>query len=257
MENKAFYFGIPLRCKASSNDWENICLLFNRTLWSVYNQTNPDFKIIVACHEIPPLTKDYDNRLEFIEVDIPFPKNLDEQMSDKGYKLHSIGKRIREYGSGFTMIVDADDLVSRNIVDFVTKNRKNDFGWYVKNGYILYHDTGKFHYAPKFPSGSNAIINYTTDALPENMNDAYTPSSPENKYIIIMGHSTEVKKQACAKIGRPLKPLPFRAAVYVLGTGDNHSTLNGRRSKIRSIIDAFLSTEITKEIRDEFSIDWM
>ena len=45
------YFGIPLRSKETSNNWDKVTEFFNRTLWSVYNQTDPDFRIIVACHD--------------------------------------------------------------------------------------------------------------------------------------------------------------------------------------------------------------
>lgn len=35
------YFGIPLRSKETSNNWDKVTEFFNRTLWSVYNQTDP------------------------------------------------------------------------------------------------------------------------------------------------------------------------------------------------------------------------
>lgn len=252
------YFGIPLRSKFSSINWEKVCLLFNHTLWSVYNQTNPDFKIIVACHEIPGLIKQYDDRVEFIRVDIPFPKDLYEQMCDKGYKVHTIAKHIRDLGGGFTMIVDADDLISNQIVNFIESHIDNQFGWYIKTGYILYLDRMLLKYAPKFPSGSNCIINYTPDLLPDSMEGAWRPSNESNEYIITKGHSTKIKKTACAKINRPIRPLPFRAGVYVLGTGDNHSTLNGSRSFYRNIFDRLTpAINISLSIKQEFSIDWL
>lgn len=252
------YFGIPLRSKTSSNNWDKVCILFNRTLWSVYNQTNPNFKIIVACHEKPKLDKNYDDRVEFIQVDIPFPKDLNEQMCDKGYKVHKIAKRIREYGGGFTMIVDADDLISNKIVEFVLNNKTNLYGWYIKSGYILYLDKMQLKYAPKFPSGSNCIINYTQELLPDNMENAWKASNETNLYIVIKGHSVTTKKNACADIGRPIRPFPFKAAIYVLGTGDNHSTLNGQRSLLRNLFDFLTpSKSINNKIKNEFSIDWI
>ena len=252
------YFGIPLRSKASSTNWEQVCVLFNRTLWSVYNQTHPDFKIIVACHEKPELTKQYDHRVEFIQVDIPFPENLSEQMCDKGYKVHTIAKLIREYGGGFTMIVDADDLISNRIVNFIVNNKENQYGWYVKAGYILYLDKMKLKYAPKFPSVSNCIINYTPDLLPDTMDNAWSQSDESKSHIILKGHSIKTKKYSCASIGRPIKPIPFNSAIYVLGTGDNHSTLNGQRSIFRRVFDAFTpNISFSVKMKKEFSIDWI
>jgi len=255
------YFGIPLRSKFSSNNWEIVSKLFNRTLWSVYNQkTNYLFKIIVVCHELPELEKKYDkNVVEFHQVSTPYPQNLKEQMNDKGYKVHVIGKIIRDYGGGFTMIVDADDLISNKIVEFVYKNIKlNNFGWYVSVGYCFYLDKIRLNIAPKFPSGSNTIINYTRELLPSNMENAWKSSVPENEFIIIKGHSRKVKIEACKNIGRPLQALPFKGAIYVLGTGDNHSTLSGYRSSLREFLDNTITRRrITDKIKEEFSIDWL
>ena len=72
------YFGVTLRSRASAKNWNNVEKDFNRTLRSLYNQTDPDFRIIVACHDIPRLDGKYDDRVEFLVTDIPiltyFPK---------------------------------------------------------------------------------------------------------------------------------------------------------------------------------------
>ena len=69
------YFGVPLRSKASSNNWDNVTRVFNRTLRSIYRQTDPGFKIIVACHDLPELFEAYDERVEFLIADCPVPTN--------------------------------------------------------------------------------------------------------------------------------------------------------------------------------------
>ncbi|MCC8014252.1 MAG: hypothetical protein LIO87_03570 [Eubacterium sp.] len=92
------YFGIPLRSKAASNDWKNVERVFNRTLQSVYRQTDPEFKIFVACHDKPELTHEYDDRVEFLISDTPTPTNRKEMMFDKGWKVSMIAGRIRESG---------------------------------------------------------------------------------------------------------------------------------------------------------------
>ena len=37
------YFGIPLRSQKTAKDWDTVVRVFNRTLRSVYRQTDPDF----------------------------------------------------------------------------------------------------------------------------------------------------------------------------------------------------------------------
>lgn len=90
------YFVIPLRSKAASRDWAGVTRTFNRTLESCYNQTNPDFRIFVACHDIPELEHEYDDRVQFLPVTIPTPKDFKEMMFDKGYKMHTCMQAVQK-----------------------------------------------------------------------------------------------------------------------------------------------------------------
>ena len=81
------YFGVTLRSRASARNWENVVRDFNRTLRSISRQADPEFRVIIACHEIPPLEESYDGRVEFLTTDVPTPTNSHEMMQDKGYKL--------------------------------------------------------------------------------------------------------------------------------------------------------------------------
>lgn len=98
------YFGVPLRSKAASKDWDNVTRVFNRTLHSICNQTDPDFKVFVACHDIPLLDKQYDQRVEFLIADTPIPTSKKEMMLDKGWKVSMIARRIRELGGGMSCL---------------------------------------------------------------------------------------------------------------------------------------------------------
>ncbi len=61
--------------------------------------------------------------MEFLEVDFPPPIYRDEQIVDKHRKREVIACRLREEGGGYTMFVDADDLVSNRLVEFVHWDR--------------------------------------------------------------------------------------------------------------------------------------
>ena len=63
-------FAIPLRAKATTKNWDFCVERFNATIQSIFNQTNPNFKCLVACNDIPKLKKEYDDRLEFIQVNL-------------------------------------------------------------------------------------------------------------------------------------------------------------------------------------------
>lgn len=248
------YFGVTLRSKAASKNWDHVMQDFNRTLASICAQTDPDFHVIVACHELPELEKQYDDRVEFLQTDIPCPTNPHEMMQDKGYKLSIIGKRIRELGGGYTMIVDADDLISSRVAAYVNSHPgKNGFA--PKYGYV--HVMGEscvrrtLH--PDQICGSCIIVNYTIDDLP-----AELPASPRDEsakgYILRRAHPTI--RPHMAQIGRPLERLPFPATVYIRGTGDNHSMLGGGQLGLKRRLEQLLRREIPlRKISAEFGME--
>ena len=49
------FFGIALKARATAKSWALVVRDFNRTLASIYNQSNPNFRVLVGCHEIPDL----------------------------------------------------------------------------------------------------------------------------------------------------------------------------------------------------------
>lgn len=249
------YFGIPLRSKETSKNWDMVSMLFNRTLNSVYNQTNSEFKIIVACHDIPVLNREYDERVEFIKVTSPMPKNKEEMMIDKGHKIHTIAMRIREYGGGYTMMVDADDLISNRIADYVIKNDSEN-GFISQNGYYYHIGNNYIKKGHKFPNGSSTIVKYDINDLPNVYYDNMTTNNNENPHIIRKRHGDIPR--ICKELGRKLAPLPFIASIYVRDTGDNHSLIGKSESKFRVLEQIIMpKIRINDKIRKEFSIDWI
>ena len=252
---------IPLISKKAAKNWDMISLLFNRTLWSCYNQTDPDFRILIACHDIPELTKKYDSRVEFIRItesEAPIPTTQDEKMVDKGYKTHTLAIRLRELGGGYAMMVDADDLISCRMAEFINRH-PNEHGFYVKTGYVYFVGDNYMRVMPKFSSGSSCIVNYSIEDLPDSYPSVMTPNCDANEWIIRKRHGGVVP--ACKAAGRPLKPLPFKGAVYVLGSGENHS-LYGKTTKyqtrLREVVEMFEHKHSIKEkLKKEFSIDWL
>lgn len=251
------YFGIPLRSRETAKHWDLVTEFFNRTLWSVYNQTDPDFRIIVVCHDIPDLCHTYDERVEFIQVDVPVPKTKEEMMVDKGYKVHTVGMRVRKYGGGFTMMVDADDLQSNRIAAYVNSHPDAN-GFVSHNGYYFHVGDDFVKKGHKFPNGSSTIVKYSVDDLPSEYYGKMVASVNTNPHIIRKQHGDIPR--ICAELGRPLEALPFIASIYVRETGDNHSLMNKNESKYRVLEQKIMPKLYFKkhpEICKEFSIDWM
>lgn len=183
------FFGIPLRSKASSQNWDKVTKVFNRTLRSVYSQTDPDFKIYVACHEIPNLEGKYDSRVEFLISDRETPKTKEEMLLDKGWKVSMIAKCIREAGGGYTMLVDSDDLVSNRIAEYVNSHPHCN-GYLSKYGYVYNEGLG---YMKKVKNlyrlcGSCSIVYYSADDLPDKMPESFFDDSLVDQWVIRKPH---------------------------------------------------------------------
>jgi len=243
-----FYFGIPLRSFASSKDWGRVCRLFSATLNAVLNQTSPSFEVIVACHEIPETKIGDDPRVTYLVSQRKAPENVPDQMMDKHYKRRMIAAEVRRRGGGYIMAVDADDLVSRRIVEFVEKNQ-HPFGYIVGRGYELDLQSKSIRSAPRFDKlcGSSGIFKFASTELP--------PSADADSEFLSDSYGNHSKwRETSIELKRPLLDLPFPAVLYVTNSGENHSIATGnvgwRRKLVRAVTPR--TTDLSK-----FDVEFM
>lgn len=224
------YFLIPLRSKAVSKKWQRVCQNFERTLDSCYNQTSADFKIIVVCHDIPNLTRKYDESVSFVTMDTRPPSNASEMMKDKSEKIYRGMQVIRclieqnKERGGYVFPVDADDLVSNKIAAFF-EGLHDKHCYLSKFGYIWYEGTSFLRVAKHLyrTCGSCCIIYYETEELPPNK-----VSGQEVSFSYLFRNSHRLLPSIAMERGKVFHVLPFPSTIYVLGTGENHSIFYGR-----------------------------
>lgn len=276
-------FALPLRSKESSKNWDVVLHNFHRTIRSIFNQTDPDFRCIVACNQKPEMDREYDERLEFLELPyMPVPGSWLEMARDKFWKLTMITVRAREILEQqehpekgiYIMPVDADDLLHRRIAEYCRKF-PNEHGFVSKDGYVW--NNGKKYFRihkdlHTYCGSCNIIKMYREDlpvecpAAPELCHDRDTAVWMNARYPIRFDHHIIVDHYA--KTGRPFSRLPFRSTVYVLGTGDNISAIHQElyekkgpsRKRFHPIaflrkINVFSYMPITNMIRREFGFD--
>ena len=237
------YFGIPLRSKKASKNWAMVTKIFNRTLESIYRQTDPDFHVIIACHDIPELYRNYDERVEFLVSDQPLPENKREMRLDKGWKISMIAVRIRQMGGGYTMIVDSDDIVSNRIAEYLNAH-PGENGFLSKFGYLYREGMPyvKKIYAPHRICGSCSIINYSVEDLPDIMPENLWDDTFKDKWIIRKSH--RLLPKYLKEHGRELARMPFPTTIYVRNTNDNISMMGGRDLNKKRKIEGMLRRKI-------------
>ena len=206
-------FIIPVKSKTVTSDWAHFSNLVDRCINSICNQSNKDFKVLVACHEIPQTKFNNDSRVEFLKVDFAPPilnHNADDKWLkefDKGKKLKFAAAHATKLGASYVMTVDSDDCISKKITGFVSKNTDSSIlGWYVKKGY-LYREgkTYAFLNLKNFNTlcGSSVII------------------KPEHIDLMYSKDYWFKHERISFKDNMSLLPMPFPGSIYSLVNGTN------------------------------------
>lgn len=248
-----FYFITSLRHPGNCNSYDRVSFLLENTLRSVCKQTSENFKVLVVCNKIPAIN--VNKSVEFLEVDFPAPSSLNRAQtgmeairSDRGYKYMAGLIYIRPYNPSYVMFFDADDFISNRIVEFVTQ-QKEKCGWYIETGYQF--QTGDTHLSSMsnfhHHCGTSLIYPYSMLEIPSGLAGEVNLSSikrysDENYLKNVLG-SHRAAVMIHQSWGYSFRPLPFPCAIWILGTGENHSGKNGHPGDIA----------ISNEISNEFS----
>ncbi|MBL8579966.1 MAG: glycosyltransferase family 2 protein [Mesorhizobium sp.] len=127
-------FGVTLASSRTVQDWALTCNLLKSTLKSVLRQSDPRLRVIICGHEMPDLAELRDERVEFMSLQGPPPYQPTKFRTDKFRKRLNVGKRLHQLGGGYYMQLDADDIVHRDLVDYVLRERHPN-GHLIPKGY--------------------------------------------------------------------------------------------------------------------------
>ena len=259
-------FVVPLKSQKVSKSWNYTSELVTRSMRSICNQTSSNFKVIVVCHEKPNTNFVHPN-ISYVEVDYPAPKSTDYNAKrlDKVRKVATGLTLAKELQTSHTMVIDADDCVSKYLAEFVNKRAKCN-GWFVNKGYR--YDDGSKRILPVKKNfyklcASSIIVRRDLYKLPKKLE--YDPSE-YNSLVQTQIHHSKVPEYNRTE-GQPFEPLPFMGAIYITPlNGDNlfaqRSFSNKLRENPRMILSpvkkALLyrlnSQYLTDSIRDEFGL---
>ena len=258
------YFIIPFRSKNSSRDFTKVCLLLERTLASVCNQTCAEYRVLVICHERPDGIADHP-RVEYVSVpfepppvsvlDLPREERLFAMRSDKGRKLIRGLEIARRDASDYVMFVDADDLVSRSIAQ-LCEGVGHPNGWLIDRGYRMDETTPWIAYRRRrfnHECGSSHILRTAKAPFPEkpdyslDFDDHYIRGYDLHAYV---GKNME-------NSGSPLAICPFYGAVYYFNDQAIFSKDCRRKDGlVRIIMRAMVKGRlVTSSFRNEFGIE--
>jgi hypothetical protein len=203
------------------------------TLGSILRQRDPDIHVVLVVNEPPEAVLPDDPRVEIVQVSFP-PKespagkpSLVAIERDKGAKLGMGTSFAVRRGAQHVMYVDSDDYIHRDIAGFVAEHPDAN-GWYFDTGY--FHIRGQRSVAPiatEFHQRNGTSHIMRTDLLdvdgdldPSLPRDEVLEAVGRNKAVSIMGRHRPIV-QWFQDLGAPLDPMPFPAAIWEIGTGEN------------------------------------
>lgn len=212
-------FVIPLKSKQVARSWDRICQLLDRSIKAICNQTSPEYRAIVVCHEKPHIEFEHPH-VTYLEVDFlpPGEPTYEKKNTDKGRKILRGLTYAKQYNPSHAMIVDSDDCVSKHLAEWVAQHPHSN-GWFIDRGY-KYQDSNQLIYLKRKDfytmCGTCNIIRFDLWGLPESAeyNRGY---GYYKKYI---DHAK--MKNILAEQGKSIEPLPFAGAVYIIETGENN-----------------------------------
>jgi len=227
-------FITSIRHPDNCTSYNKVILLLERTLMSVCNQSDTNYKVIVVCNRLPTIK--YDKQyIEFVKVEFPAPSQINNARTENSAVLKDKGSKYiigliaaKKHNPDYIMFFDADDMIHRDLAKVANSN-KNKNGWFIEKGYV-YEDGGmlvskvdNFHLS----CGTSHIIAYKLLPVPGELS---LTSSVEDildevdEYYLfrVLGGHREITAYY-KKINYPLMCFPFRAAIWLANTGENHS----------------------------------
>ena len=253
-------FLTSVRHPHNANDYRQVEALLEMSLRSVCAQTDPDFAVVVVCNVRPDL-QFHDPRVIFHVVDFPpgspQPGTITHEpivKRDKGTKKLSGLLLARRFDPDYIFFFDADDLVSRRVVEFANA-RVGQPGWYVDGGYVISLATRRIqrkHGLVRYCGTSlmpNARALYAGGDLDSRLDETASQDellsevSPTFVEDIVGDHVHMVRY--FAEHGLRMRPLPFRAAAWVQETGENVVAARTTDSGI----------PVNRRFREEFGFD--
>ena len=193
---------------------------------SIGGQDHPDHHTILVCNEVPEFCSTLE-KTTVLSTDIGYEGEFDHSQGriDKQRKCMKALLEARDTNPEFGMIVDADDLVHRQLVSYALEN--TEFGGFLlSRGYR--HNLGQdclrkslsFHKA----CGSSIIFPYRK----EDLEDCQSGDDFMKHFMTKIAHNTRIEDDF-DRLGIRYRSIPFYAGIYTRGYGDSLRELDDQK----------------------------
>jgi hypothetical protein len=282
-ERPVVAFLIPFASRSVKSEWKTACAHLWQTLRSIQHSTNRNFCVVVAGHDAPNFDVGIDSRFCLLAVNHPVPPVEDFVVSRRLDKLAKIAAAWSyakpTWNSRYVMKLDADDLVSSRLVDWLDKEG-GEAGYLLKHGWVWRSGSRYLIQRTEYLDrvcGSCVVIRsdladregpFLTEAEGVRLDEAGSRFAARDHYSLVPGSGISTlllndshQRYAAqfAYLGHKLSSVPFNALIYRIGNPDSDSRTAGigRPTRtVRIMIGRIRRTRlITKGLRREFMLE--
>ena len=234
-----FYFAIPLRAKATTDNWNNVCHRLECTIKSLGVSGN-NYKIVIAGHDKPSFLDDH-KEVTFLSVSLSVPSDKSKYMSDKESKKNVARIHILKIAkpNDLFMFLDADDILSNEFQSEITSKFDSNpdiddiaiysgFAYDVNRGKLAYlNGKDKIFYRN---CGSSFISRINKYEIEE--------SEEKNTFLYLLKDHTTFPEHSI-RFGRSILALFTPVVCYVVCHGSNDTSERLGSDQISKFVDQY------------------
>lgn len=254
---KPVIFCISLASKADDDSWAKLNECLGYTLRSILNQTDPNFSVLIACHDRPICPEMEDPRIEFLKAKGPRATEPSQFMGDKTRKRRVLADAVKARGGGYMVMHDGDDILHARLVEYF-RTIDSPHGYVYTKGYVLDYVEHNLAPVPGVWDKPFGHVCGSSAAIWFNPEDFDAEDGEESYFRKFKNHSGWASVAEAA--GRPLHEVEFPCCIYVQNNAVNISA-HLQRSKERVIelmgITRKLAVPLTEDLIHDFALEWM
>ena len=235
-------FIIPVISEESTDCWDLIHANLMKTLASVKNQTNPNWRVLIVSQSKPDVEY-IEDKIIYVPAGFKSPRKCTTNIKlsaretslyrrindlDRMRKIRVAAATLHKHRTDFVMILEADDFVSNRICEFVAANNDSN-GWCIEQGYIWNGTSNYMHRTNHLTAmcGSSSIVKVFYDLLPKEMPIDVDPTTLNlfSSGCPFLDHVHSEIRESMAQADHPIQTLPFVGAIYHKEHGLNISVL--------------------------------
>ncbi|MFE4124257.1 hypothetical protein [Priestia sp. YIM B13486] len=223
--NKDIVFGISLKSKKVSRNWNKVQKNLSNTLKSIFRNTDQHFRVIIAGHNKPNIKELKDKRVKWLPVKFSSPTSPKGFSRDKMRKRKIIGEYLHKIGfSGYFMAVDADDWIHHRFVEYI-RSQPFSNAFILEKGLITNIGRKEIWETSDFykKCGTNALFYFSKKDFPN------PKKKKGNAFGILTLKAHPKSPDRLKKLNKDYKMITLPFVIWVLSHGDNNSMLKGNK----------------------------